>query len=506
MVILESLVLRRDTDADPHSGEIETRILVEDGQEIPKGATIASTEIKCKSSGQVRGIREGGEAIRRILIFREDDRVTYELDATKSQCECQEGDLLVAGIEIVSGVKLEESGQVVEMVEQEGGKTTLVLRHARPYRVSSGAVLHIDNGDLVQRGDNLVMLIYERSKTGDIIQGLPRIEELLEARKPKEGCILCRKPGISQVVYEEGETVDINVEEKDGNVEPYHVKPGQNAIVSDGQQVKVGEMLTDGPANPHEILEVFFNYYLEEKGCYEASLIGFQEAQNFLVSQVQSVYQSQGIDISDKHIEVIVRQMTSKVKVDDGGDTVMLPGELVALREIEQINEAMAITGGEPAQYTPVLLGITKASLNTDSFISAASFQETTRVLTEAAIEGKSDWLRGLKENVIIGRLIPAGTGFNTHEEPGVNRNDFDSPNFRNAPVYGYNEELDSGFHLGGEETVNNSESQSLRPYKRLGDDENVILDDQTARAYTGLTEDETSVNGNNGKASEEEI
>jgi DNA-directed RNA polymerase subunit beta' len=135
---------------------------------------------------------------------------------------------------------------------------------------------------------------------------------------------------------------------------------------------------------------------------------------------VQSVYQSQGIDISDKHIEVIVRQMTSKVRVDDGGDTTMLPGELVELRQIEQVNEAMSITGGARAQYTPVLLGITKASLNTDSFISAASFQETTRVLTEAAIEGKSDWLRGLKENVIIGRLIPAGTGYNTYEEQGI--------------------------------------------------------------------------------------
>ncbi|MDJ0532770.1 MAG: DNA-directed RNA polymerase subunit beta' [Xenococcaceae cyanobacterium MO_207.B15] len=506
MVILESLVLRRDTDADPYSGDIETRILVEDGQEIPRGATIASTEIRCKSSGQVRGIREGGEAIRRVLIVRESDLVTYELDATKSQCECQEDNLIVDGTEIVPGVKLEDSGQVVEMVEQEGGKTTLVLRHARPYRVSAGAVLHIDSGDLVQRGDNLVMLVYERSKTGDIIQGLPRIEELLEARKPKESCILCRKPGISQVVYEEGETVDINVEEEDGNVEPYHVKPGQNAMVADGQKVEVGEMLTDGPANPHEILEVFFNYYREEKGCYEASLIGFQQAQNFLVSQVQSVYQSQGIDISDKHIEVIVRQMTSKVRVDDGGDTVMLPGELVALREIEQVNEAMAITGGEPAQYTPVLLGITKASLNTDSFISAASFQETTRVLTEAAIEGKSDWLRGLKENVIIGRLIPAGTGFNTHEEPGVMRNDFDSANFRNNSVYGYNGEFESNssFRLG-EETVNNPEPRSLRTYKSLGDDENVILDDQTARAYTGLTDDETSANGKNGKASEED-
>ncbi|HEY9748318.1 MAG TPA: DNA-directed RNA polymerase subunit beta', partial [Allocoleopsis sp.] len=144
-----------------------------------------------------------------------------------------------------------------------------------------------------------------------------------------------------------------------------------------------------------------------------------QKVQTFLVNEVQSVYQSQGIDISDKHIEVIVRQMTSKARVDDGGDTTMLPGELVELYQVQQVNEAMAITGGAPAEYTPVLLGITKASLNTDSFISAASFQETTRVLTEAAIEGKSDWLRGLKENVIIGRLIPAGTGFNAYEEVG---------------------------------------------------------------------------------------
>lgn len=143
----------------------------------------------------------------------------------------------------------------------------------------------------------------------------------------------------------------------------------------------------------------------------------FEAVQWFLVSEVQSVYQSQGIDISDKHIEVIVRQMTSKVRIDDGGDTVMLPGELVELRQVQQVSEAMAITGGAGAEYTPMLLGITKASLNTDSFISAASFQETTRVLTEAAIEGKSDWLRGLKENVIIGRLIPAGTGFNVYED-----------------------------------------------------------------------------------------
>jgi len=131
-----------------------------------------------------------------------------------------------------------------------------------------------------------------------------------------------------------------------------------------------------------------------------------------MVNEVQNVYKSQGVAIDDKHIEVIVRQMTSKVRIEDAGDTTLLPGELIELRQVEDTNQAMSITGGAPAEFTPVLLGITKASLNTDSFISAASFQETTRVLTEAAIEGKSDWLRGLKENVIIGRLIPAGTGF----------------------------------------------------------------------------------------------
>ena len=484
MVILESLVLRRDTDVDPHSGDVQTRIMVENGEEIVKGATIARTEIQCKSTGEVQGIQEGAEAIRRILVVRENDLVTHELNVAKSTCDYKEGDLLVSATELADGVHLEQSGQVVEMTETSG-KTTVTLRHTRPYRVSQGAVLHIDHGDLVQRGDNLVLLVFERSKTGDIIQGLPRIEELLEARKPKEGCILSRSSGVCQVVYEENETVDIKIMEDDGVVSDYPIKPGQNAIVSDGQVVEAGEPLTDGPANPHEILETYFNYHLPDKGCYEASLIGLQKAQLFLVRQVQSVYQSQGIDISDKHIEVIVRQMTAKVRIDDGGDTIILPGELLELRQIEQVNEAMSITGGAPAQYTPVLLGITKASLNTDSFISAASFQETTRVLTEAAIEGKSDWLRGLKENVIIGRLIPAGTGFNTHDDPMSGRSDGET-GMRNNAVYGYGEDLES--HRLAENVNASSGNAPLHPLKNLNDDENMmLLDDKSAQAYTGL-------------------
>jgi DNA-directed RNA polymerase subunit beta' len=468
LVILESLVLRRDSDSDPLGGNTQTRLLIEDGQQIPPGAVVARTEIKAKEPGEVRGIRKGAESIRRILVVRDSDLLAVP---TSSKSLVSVGDLVVADSKLAEGVTTPESGQVVA-VESE---SQIILRVARPYRVSTGAVLHIDDGDLVQRGDNLVLLVFERAKTGDIIQGLPRIEELLEARKPKEACVLARRPGTCQVQYLEDETVDVKIIEEDGVVSNYPISPGQNVMVSDGQQVGPAEALTDGLANPHEILEIFFDYYVEEKGVYEAALLGMHACQNFLVNQVQSVYQSQGIDISDKHIEVIVRQMTSKVRVDDGGDTTMLPGELVELRQIEQVNEAMSITGSAPARYTPMLLGITKASLNTDSFISAASFQETTRVLTEAAIEGKSDWLRGLKENVIIGRLIPAGTGFNAHQEAVINGGDSDSDSGR------YN----SGSALSYRNMGSDVTFSRLTGNGDEGGLEDVVLDDQTARAYT---------------------
>ncbi|QLE48638.1 DNA-directed RNA polymerase subunit beta'' [Nostoc sp. C057] len=428
LVILESLVIRRDITADATQGSTQTTLEVYDGLTIAPGSVVARTQILCKEGGEVRGVRKGTENVRRCLVLRDADRLTIN---TSTQPKVKVGDLLVEGTEVAPGVFAPESGQVVDIknaAAASGGESALstknyviTTRIGRPYRVSPGAVLQIEDGDLVQRGDNLVLLVFERAKTGDIIQGLPRIEELLEARKPKEACILCRRGGEVKVVYAESgdEAIAIKVVESNGVVTDYPLGPGQNLIVPDGSIVLAGQPLTDGPSNPHEILEIFFSLGSED-GIYACASLALQKVQTFLVNEVQMVYQSQGIDISDKHIEVIVRQMTNKVRIDDGGDTTMLPGELVELRQVEQVNEAMAITGGARAQYTPVLLGITKASLNTDSFISAASFQETTRVLTEAAIEGKSDWLRGLKENVIIGRLIPAGTGYNTYEEPGA--------------------------------------------------------------------------------------
>ncbi|HIK31070.1 MAG TPA: DNA-directed RNA polymerase subunit beta' [Oscillatoriales cyanobacterium M59_W2019_021] len=451
LVVLESLTIRRESavTAEPLMSQgTTTRLLVEEGQVVGAGAEIARTELRATDidEGEVQGVRLGESAQRRILIVSPSDRCDVEIGKKPA---LSVGQLLVEGKDDVApGIRAAESGQVVAVSD-----TGYTLRVGRPYRVSPGAVLHVDDGSLVQRGDNLVLLVFERAKTGDIIQGLPRIEELLEARKPKEPCILARRPGMAQVVYEEDESVEIKVVEADGVVTEYRPMPGQNVMVSDGQEVNTGDRLTDGPANPHEILEVWFEY-LVPNGSHEAALAAFQSVQTFLVNEVQSVYQSQGIDISDKHIEVIVRQMTNKVRIEDGGDTTMLPGELIELRQVEQVNEAMSITGGAPARYTPVLLGITKASLNTDSFISAASFQETTRVLTEAAIEGKSDWLRGLKENVIIGRLIPAGTGFNAYEDLN-----FGSPSGADfGPAFGGVDEEDE-----------------------LTDD---IIDDRTARAF----------------------
>ncbi|MDR9402389.1 MAG: DNA-directed RNA polymerase subunit beta' [Halothece sp. Uz-M2-17] len=460
MVILESLAIRRENEGDSFSGSPQTRILVEDGQEIPPGEVVARTEIQCREAGEVRGIREGAEAIRRILVVREADKTTIPITEAP---QVEEGDLVVANHTLAGDVVAPESGKVIAIKDD-----AIILRNARPYRVSNGAVLHVENGSLVQRGDNLVLLIYERSKTGDIVQGLPRIEELLEARKPREASILAHRAGTAQVEYKDDETVDVKIIEADGVISDYPIGAGQSMLVTDGQWVDVGTPLTDGPANPHEILEVFFDYYLEEQGMYEAALISLQKVQQFLVDEVQGVYQSQGIDISDKHIEVIVRQMTSKVKVEDGGDTIRLPGELAELRDVHKDNETMYIIGGAPVEYKPNLLGITKASLNTDSFISAASFQETTRVLTEAAIEGKSDWLRGLKENVIIGRLIPAGTGFSVHEESLGRSVIEEEPNPTQNSIYPVPPDI--------------AEIQSN------GD----LVDDQTARNYQ-LAEDEFS-------------
>jgi len=410
IAILENLQIKHDTFGENNKQNTKTVFCVSDGEEITSGTLVAKTSLISRSKGKIENINNNGQSGKKILILRETDKEIIDLNGQTPQVS--EGELVRYGDQIAPNIVARESGQITALRNNK-----VEIRSAHPYLVSSGAILQTKNRDLIQIGDTLAILVFERSKTGDIIQGLPRIEEILEARRPKEACKLTQRPGKIKVWYDAEENYHVEILEADGNINEYVINSTQKVIVSNGENILLAEAITDGAPNPHEMLSLYFNFYISVLGIYEASKLSLQKVQTYLVNEVQNVYQSQNVEISDKHVEVIVRQMTSKVRVEDGGDTTLLPGELVELQQIENINEAMLLTRGIPATYSPTLLGITKSSLNTDSFISAASFQETTRVLTEAAIEGKADWLRGLKENVIIGRLIPAGTGFNSYTE-----------------------------------------------------------------------------------------
>jgi len=238
----------------------------------------------------------------------------------------------------------------------------------------------------------------------DITQGLPRVEELFEARKPKREATLAEISGVVSIVTDNKKRRELVITSDDHEVKRYPLNYGSKLKVQEGDRVNAGDELIEGSVNPHDLLRI----------------LGVKAVQDYQVKEVQSVYRRQGVEIADKHIEIIVRQMLRKVKVDDANDTDLLPGSLVDIFKFEQENEATILRGGRPATAKRVLLGITKASLATDSFLSAASFQETTRVLTEAAIKGKTDPLLGLKENVIIGKLIPAGTGMKRYKNVSI--------------------------------------------------------------------------------------
>jgi len=255
--------------------------------------------------------------------------------------------------------------------------------------------LTVGDGDEVHAGDVLAKIPRATTKTKDITGGLPRVVELFEARKPRETAVITEIDGIVKYGEISKGMRKIYIVGDDGEQREYALPRGVHINVQEGERVRAGDPLMDGPRNPHDIMAV----------------LGEKELQKYLVNEIQEVYRLQGVNINDKHLEVISRQMMRWVKVEDIGDTEFLPEEVVDKFKFRGENNRVIEAGGRPASGKTVLLGITKASLSTDSFISAASFQETTRVLTEAAINGKVDHLRGLKENVIMGRLIPAGTG-----------------------------------------------------------------------------------------------
>lgn len=269
------------------------------------------------------------------------------------------------------------------------------------YPIPSGAIISVQEGDYATAGRLLARLPRGAMRTKDITGGLPRVAELFEARKPRDAAEIAKIDGVVDFHVQKNKRIVV-VRDEVSNMEEEHLIPHtKHLIVQRGDHVSKGQQLTDGSAIPHEILDI----------C------GVRELQKYLVNQVQEVYRLQGVDINDKHVEIIVRQMLKKVRVIDPGDTSLLFGEEADRRAFEAENKKTIAEGGKPAQAAPVLLGITKASLSTDSFISGASFQDTTRVLTEAACSGDTDKLLGCKENVIMGHLIPVGTGFDAHKK-----------------------------------------------------------------------------------------
>ena len=286
-------------------------------------------------------------------------------------------------------------------VKDDTGKTTKLtsgIGVAR-YLLPVGAIITVNEGDTVMAGEPIAKIPRETTKTKDITGGLPRVAELFEVRKPKENAIITEIDGeVAYGKHTKGKRKVI-VTPEFGDPKEYLIPKGKHISVHEGDYVKAGDALMDGSANPHDILNI----------------LGVKELAKYLVNEVQEVYRLQGVRINNKHIEVIVRQMLRRVTVKEVGDTSFLPGEQVEKWRFQEENDGVVQQGGSPAIGEPLLLGITKASLSTESFISAASFQETTRVLTDASIAGRIDQLRGLKENVIMGRLIPAGTGMDRY-------------------------------------------------------------------------------------------
>jgi DNA-directed RNA polymerase subunit beta' len=343
----------------------------------------------------------------------------------KEGVEIKQGQLLVEWDPYSFTILTEDEGQIAfkdliegqtfhEQVDENTGMAALVIMESpdekkqprieikdekgksiRKYLLPSGAHLMVEDGNEVAAGDVLAKIPRETAKTKDITGGLPRVVELFEARRPKEPAVITEIDGVVKYGDVAKQHRKIFVTGDDNEAHEYQLPRGAHINVQEGERVKAGEPLMDGPIDPHDILKVR----------------GEKELQRYLVDEIQEVYRLQGVNINDKHIEVITRQMMRWVKVEDVGDTEFLIDEVVDKFRFMNENDRVSQAGKKSATGHPLLLGITKASLSTDSFISAASFQETTRVLTEAAISGKVDYLRGLKENVIMGRLIPAGTG-----------------------------------------------------------------------------------------------
>ncbi|PPE68319.1 DNA-directed RNA polymerase subunit beta' [Caldimonas thermodepolymerans] len=381
--------------SDPHGRERERH-------KVPYGATL---NVKADQQVKAGTILANWDPLTRPIITEFAGRAKFE--------NVEEGVTVAKQVDEVTGLstlvvidpKRRGAAKVVrpqvKLVDAQGNEVKIPgTDHSVTIGFPVGALIQVRDGQELAPGEVLARIPVEGQKTRDITGGLPRVAELFEARSPKDKGILAEVTGTVSFGKETKGKVRLQITDPDGKVWEELVPKEKNILVHEGQVVNKGELIVDGPADPQDILR----------------LLGIEELARYIVDEVQDVYRLQGVKINDKHIEVIVRQMLRRVQIVNPGDSHYIAGEQVERSELFDTNDKLRAEGKVPATYSDVLLGITKASLSTDSFISAASFQETTRVLTEAAIMGKRDELRGLKENVIVGRLIPAGTGLAYHQ------------------------------------------------------------------------------------------
>jgi DNA-directed RNA polymerase subunit beta' len=376
-----------DRERERHKVPYGATLQVQDGDVLKAGARLATWDpltrpIVSEYAGAVRfeNIEEGGTVAKQVDDVTGLSTLVVITPKTRGGKVAMRPQIKLIG----------ETGEEVKIAGTD---------HSVNISFPVGALITVRDGQQVQVGEVLARIPQESQKTRDITGGLPRVAELFEARSPKDAGMLADITGTVSFGKDTKGKQRLVITDLDGEANEFLIPKEKQVLVHDGQVVNKGEMIVDGPADPHDILR----------------LQGIERLATYVVDEVQDVYRLQGVKINDKHIEVIVRQMLRRINIVDAGDTSFITGEQVERAELLNENDRMEAAGKRPATYDNILLGITKASLSTDSFISAASFQETTRVLTEAAIMGKRDELRGLKENVIVGRLIPAGTGMAYH-------------------------------------------------------------------------------------------
>ncbi len=363
------------------------RLKVKDGEQVHPGQLLAEWDLYASPIlSEVSGIVKFKDIIEGVTIQEKIDPVTSR----------------------VSKVVMEFKGTSYRpricIVDEAGNTLRTTTGREAVYYLPVEALIMVEEGKRINAGDILAKILRETTKTKDITGGLPRVADLFEVRKPKDAAVITEIDGYISFGKEDRGRRKVVVTPEIGEPRSYLISPGVHVTVHEGDFVRAGEALTEGSINPQDLLRVR----------------GIKDTARYLLNEIQEVYRLQGVKINDRHIEIIIRQMMRKVRILDPGDTEFVVGELIDKYIFEEENERVLAQNGKPAQAEPVLVGITKASLGTESFISAASFQETTRVLTDAAVAGKVDYLRGLKENVIVGLLIPAGTGLKVYRSINI--------------------------------------------------------------------------------------